>query len=781
MSLVKQAYCITASPVPIQVEDVLRRTYTSSLWLGESHTPLISFLHSFSSSSPHSVVLIKHDQATIRSARTYPKQLRPLFNLLRSAEQIEHRHESPSTALEDIDLDVLSTLSVAVYSPPKDIRRQYHAREIQLQLILILFLLQYLTLYPPPPECPPFTNHSPNSATSSQTDAIFLNEQYRKLVEQLSRLQLRALVPELGFGIEESRSRDQGSQGQDGLQQAALYIRPPSTDTPSKHQPLLHHPPPPPRPTLIALPKLMAHFYNPILQPHFTDTLPSQLAVFRDRCGNYNVSETVWASDSEASPVHPAATSITMTTTAIKLEPAEDTMMDYALSPPPSPISMHQHQPKLQASQQQQPKKKRKIALGTPDLAPEKKRGLTASGYEQPQLLLTRMIGGRKEISMDSRTFTRSNSIGTTNPSTTIEVNTESTMMPPPPVPSAIASVKAVSNEEGVAAVHEIVLTTREGSATSTAIDPVSTVATVTTTVASVDAAPGTIASANLATTTLTMGRHTQTKKRSAFTTSSTGTAAAPAQLVARKKRCIVALSDEEADEESEGKADAKQRGQRQGSPVLAKSRKNAPTVPLGPPSLFVLMGGSSGGSQMEGEELPPLPPPSSAVSARSGDGNLKSRSSSQQQEDSRSASDHLSWTTSKAQKPSSSKDSVPSADGLPPLPVRENPFKRRGMTASTSAVPSATSTAGLSQNAHLAPNLAAQRKEDVGTGFHPVNAATAKRKNPFSSSARAGAASAKGGASPVEAKSAFRRVQSVGSGPFAAGNKAQAADENDE
>ncbi|KAK0536702.1 hypothetical protein OC842_001886 [Tilletia horrida] len=439
-------------------DEVLRRLYAATLWLGEAHTPMVAFLASFlapdSLGTPqHALtqrVRVKEDAATVRSSVTYAKQLKPLFGLLRTVDELKNRHQprpaqvqvaataeteaetsasgamSTSTStdfLTDMDREVLATLcssSHPCYNPVLDRRRQHHAREVQLQIVLVLVLLRYMTKHPPPagmsaflpppPAAPrPFPYFGaagrsmslPNAANAlspGKQDVLALNKRFEALVEQLSVLQLRAVVPELQLGGAEA---DMVSKYQ------PLYARPQhlsvgAEDTPSKQH---LHIPPAPLPRLFKLENLMATFYTPILEPLFADCLPQQLAQFRDRCGDIDVGDTVWASDPENSPVP--------NKTAVILPPpgsAHSLIDESAPLPPPSKSQpsaaiMDAAAGGAGAGAAKLGKKGRNIQLGTPDLAPEKKT------RKHPPLL-TKMIGGGREISMDSRTFTRCSSAG---------------------------------------------------------------------------------------------------------------------------------------------------------------------------------------------------------------------------------------------------------------------------------------------------------------------------------------------------------------------------------
>ncbi|KAE8258892.1 hypothetical protein A4X13_0g1370 [Tilletia indica] len=450
MSLISPTYVFDGAPASISnvrtPDEVLQRLYASTLWLGESHTSMLAFLASFL--PPDSLggsmvgflqrVRIKEDEATVRSSVTYTKQLKPLFSLLKTVEELRNRHqprpvvrqESTSAAavevpagnpngLTDIDREVLATLcssSHPCYNPPLDRRRQYHAREVQLQIVLVLFLLGYMTRHPPPsgvvaflpvaapllPMMRPFgmmggrSASMPSTTASSKSaakqDVLTLNKRFEALVEQLSVLQLRAVVPELQVG-------NHGPDAKSRIQ--PLYARPEANGTtaaevtPSKLQ---LHVPPEPIPKLFKLENLMATFYKPILEPLFADSLPQQLAQFQDRCGDIDVTDTVWASDPENSPL-PNRTAPPVSDWISESQMRDDDDDDEATQPPPPPAPQNPFATKATT------KKPRNIPLGTPDLAPEKK------ARKHPPLL-TKMIGGGREISMDSRSFTRCSSAG---------------------------------------------------------------------------------------------------------------------------------------------------------------------------------------------------------------------------------------------------------------------------------------------------------------------------------------------------------------------------------
>ncbi|CAD6986548.1 unnamed protein product [Tilletia controversa] len=456
MSLISPAYVFDGAPPSSSnartPDEVLQRVYASTLWLGESHTPMLVFLATFlapdrlgpSAFLCQQRVRIKEDEATVRSSVTYTKQLKPVFALLRTAEELRNRHQprpvvrqetasgSTSSAVEiaaadnanglsEVDREILATLcssSHPCYNPPLDRRRQHHAREIQLQIVLVLFLLDYMTRHPPPsgvsaflpilappPMMRPYgmmmggrsaSLPSMNGAASvAKQDVLSLNKRFEALVEQLSVLQLRAVVPELQLG---NHAADALSKVQ------PLYARPevdPTTAaaaevTPSKLQ---MHVPAAPVPKLFKLENLMASFYTPILEPLFADSLPQQLAQFQDRCGDIDVTDTVWASDPESSPVINRTTAPSVAFDPVPPEPQlRDDDEETQAPPPPKPLSTK--------AVTNNSKKARNIPLGTPDLAPEKK----ARKKHPP--LLTKMIGGGREISMDSRSFTRSSSAG---------------------------------------------------------------------------------------------------------------------------------------------------------------------------------------------------------------------------------------------------------------------------------------------------------------------------------------------------------------------------------
>jgi len=283
-----------------------------------------------------------------------------------------------------------------------------------MQIVLVLYLLRYMTKHPPPsgvepflpapaPIARPFPMHGGRSKSApsailpppAKQDIFSLNKRFEALVEQLSVLQLRAVVPEL-----------HSSQDVEATSKVLpLYARPTSSsvsaaeDTPSKHQLYVTSAA---YPDLFTLQNLMATFYTPILEPLFATALPQQLALFRDRCGDLDIGDTVWASDPESSPVVPARS--TMPPPAVPSTSASSQAAAAAKAadetPPPAPSKSSNAAGKAG-------KKSRIIPLGTPDLAPEKK------ARKHPPLF-TKMLGGGREISMDSRTFTRSASAGPT-------------------------------------------------------------------------------------------------------------------------------------------------------------------------------------------------------------------------------------------------------------------------------------------------------------------------------------------------------------------------------